>query len=475
MKKLPLITFALLLIACNTFQVSLQVNPTPTYPASLTSSLRISARTPAASPTGMPEVSLTPSLLSGTTATPVHAVTRTLTEAPLVVSPAPRPTYLSALPAGRSLTLTGLQMQDAAQGWAMETEGHAVHTSDGGRTWKDVITIQAATPPSIFFALDAQTAWTGAIARYGSLTWRTIDEGRDWYYSDTIKLEAVDPGSCSPLKLDVMTRLEQLFFIDAYTGWLVGVADANGHTDSAWLLFSTSDGGFHWKLRNISTRTCSTGGMPDGLRSVFFRNPMNGWAGFSTTRWSYFPDPNGDPYVGGWDVYRTKDGGQTWQRNVLPDPPGLLNLLARPENAQSEAACGVNQILSLSSTALGLRLDCSIYLARTIQQNYFYISPDDGLTWRAVAATGNEDFVNPDLGWRLYTDPDTKAHRLQRTDNGGRTWMTIKTVAWEKAQFDFIDGKSGWAIVVGNDSVAFVRTTNGGMTWSEIKPVVAKP
>jgi len=41
------------------------------------------------------------------------------------------------------------------------------------------------------------------------------------------------------------------------------------------------------------------------------------------------------------------------------------------------------------------------------------------------------------------------------------------------AQFDFINGQIGWAIVNDGTNTAFVHTVDGGTTWTEIKPVVA--
>jgi photosystem II stability/assembly factor-like uncharacterized protein len=63
--------------------------------------------------------------------------------------------------------------------------------------------------------------------------------------------------------------------------------------------------------------------------------------------------------------------------------------------------------------------------------------------------------------------------KMYRTIDGGLTWTSITTVAWDHAQFDLISEQVGWAIVsIGDLPSALVKTSNGGKTWQEIKPIV---
>jgi hypothetical protein len=77
------------------------------------------------------------------------------------------------------------------------------------------------------------------------------------------------------------------------------------------MLFSTADAGIHWELKYLSTRDCSTSEGPEGLWSVLFRTPHEGWAGFFQNKFGYYPY-NQERYVGGWDLYRTTDEGISW-------------------------------------------------------------------------------------------------------------------------------------------------------------------
>ena len=61
------------------------------------------------------------------------------------------------------------------------------------------------------------------------------------------------------------------------------------------------------------------------------------------------------------------------------------------------------------------------------------------------------------------------------TQDGGGSWRQVSVVAWKQAQFDFVDAKSGWAIVGNGFATALVRTENGGQVWIQVRPALVKP
>ena len=81
------------------------------------------------------------------------------------------------------------------------------------------------------------------------------------------------------------------------------------------------------------------------------------------------------------------------------------------------------------------------------------------------------DFLNDSQGW-MMTAPGGPLNEIYRTNNGGKTWVNINVVAWKQADFNFVTGQSGWAIVSDGNTVALVHTINGGQSWAEIKPVM---
>jgi photosystem II stability/assembly factor-like uncharacterized protein len=110
---------------------------------------------------------------------------------------------------------------------------------------------------------------------------------------------------------------------------------------------------------------------------------------------------------------------------------------------------------------------------RSTEILYAYLTSDGGQSWHSWLATGNEIFINPDKGWRLFSYGDGQPSSLQQTTDGGITWKTIKAVAWQTAQFDFVSEQVGWGIVSEGINSSFVHTSDGGKTWIEIKPVIA--
>ena len=126
----------------------------------------------------------------------------------------------------------------------------------------------------------------------------------------------------------------------------------------------------------------------------------------------------------------------------------------------------------IPSHRIGATVKCGIENYR-LGFNYYYLSLDDGQSWHSWLSTENEYFINTITGWRLYSTGKGQASQLQQTIDGGQTWTTIKTVAWQTAQFDFANERVGWAIVTNGDVTALVHTSDGGRSWVEIKSKVA--
>jgi photosystem II stability/assembly factor-like uncharacterized protein len=61
---------------------------------------------------------------------------------------------------------------------------------------------------------------------------------------------------------------------------------------------------------------------------------------------------------------------------------------------------------------------------------------------------------------------------LSQTQDLGRTWTKINTLAWT-SQLDFVDINVSWAGARADQSIALVKTTDSGKTWQEIHPHIA--
>jgi len=252
-------------------------------------------------------------------------------------------------------------------------------------------------------------------------------------------------------------------------------ADAVEHAYMVSMLFSTVDAGTHWDLKYLSTRDCSTSDGPEGLWSILFKTPSEGWGGFVQNKFTDFPY-NQERYVGGWDLYRTTDAGASWEAVTLPEPPGFLEETMKSENAQEVATCGVTRIVPFVYEVFGLQMRCFITPTHAFQ--YYYLTFNNGLDWTAWPATGGEEFVVDPYrdykatGWRFVRSTVGGLSEIQQTLDRGHTWNTIKKVAWDSASFDFVDEQNGWSLVTAGMNTMFLKTTDGGRSWELLAPSV---
>lgn len=404
----------------------------------------------------------TPTLFSEPIQVPPPSATPTF----MAWTAVPTPTLRANTPlaAGQGVQITSSRMIDAQNGWGFDANGHILRTLEGGTAWRDATPPTGNYMPSGFFALNDETAWaTPLVYGPGSMAttayvWRTMDGGRLWTPSQIFRLNLDSFGNPYPYEFFVPIALQ---FMDAQTGWLLADV-ASGMNSARPLFFQTTDSGETWTTINDRF------GFPGPCVEVGFAfvNAQTGWAGgncFSqgvvSNKIKFFLSPDG------WIVSKTIDGGHAYdQQTVMPLPDEFQG----PDLLEKEGNCGEVRILSIAADVIGIEWGCSIFTHLRPDYTYFALSADGGQTWKSWKSSGNESFLDAIHGWRLLSPS-----QLQQTTDGGLNWTTIKTVAWENAQFDFVTDKIGWAIVTHKNQTAFVQTMDGGATWIEIKPLVA--
>ena len=383
---------------------------------------------------------------------------------------------ISRLDVGFPVQLRTLQMIDSLYGWGVTLNGYIVHTHDGAQTWLDV------TPrfgkifnQRSFFAFDSQHAWTTVnvseenYAQGMGVIWYTEDGGQTW--QPTSVFPSVDrPGAAQ--EADIHFQTDSL-------GWVTW------RSGQGYYRMKTDDNGQTWEADRLGDSLFLDERV--GLSVQFDGNPTL----------KELKDGNATPLL-----IRTSDSGQTWEEFNLPPftietekiflseyaYPGGLSELFNENLDCSELAFHIfsTATIGLQVTCLGPYRDIYGTYGYKFQLREYYLSTDAGQTWTNWMTSGydyesgeewyppaSEFFLNKQLGWRLEAGLHTSRNRILQTNDGGRTWNTIKTVSWREAQFYFIDALEGWAIARDGKIVALLHTQNGGRTWDEIKPVSA--
>jgi photosystem II stability/assembly factor-like uncharacterized protein len=450
LKRFFIVIFHFLLTACSLSQIG--------APATLSPSAKL--------PTLTSVSTAPPSLSSLVTNAPTNTVTPVPTNVVDNIPFRPTLTPLPAIQQDQTFVLTQINMIDENIGWGVEATGHLLRTLDSGSTWKDV------TPPEVGFYSTGDTlhAWntieTQAACEscpggwvMGLITWRTSDGGETWQQGSFINEGEPD------------FRPVAMQFVMNTKGWFLFVYQIGMSGFTYESLTQTLDGGESWRLIHPFSNGCVSGGM-------IFIDEEEGWIGDDCRGLSNALDGIAlQDFLKGTaapSLNRTTDGGNTWNSFPVPAPTVFpSNFTSSEIDPNTWFYCGTKQMDTISQNSFLFQWNCNTAHSPTFAEaSYAYLTPDGGQTWYSWLSTGNETFTNPHTGWRLFVANDGQSNSLQQTTDGGTTWITIKSVTWQTAQFDFVSEQVGWAIVSDGMNSALVHTVDGGKTWIEIKPVI---
>lgn len=354
-----------------------------------------------------------------------------------VISPA-TPTTAQTSPstlAGDTGILQRFAPESTATWWAvvesnLTSQAYVARTTDGGQTWRDVLTPAGEGVAASAF-LNTDTAWvaTGGPGTAIPPLYRTTDGGQTWQRLGT------DPGAC------------QLQFIDEIHGWCVDIGAAAGSESVE--LYRTSNGGRSWTLVSRTSPGLGAPSTPEALpfgcdKTITFTSAHIGYAA------SYC---NGGPAY----LYKSVDAGSHWQ-TLGPVPP--------PAGASTNEGQGFDPpVVSGENLAVVFHLGPDTAVAT---------SSDGGNTWRSQLVPQPHDHWSVDLidptHWRL-----TNGTELMATDDAGAHWRTwtpsvpLKSSGTygEVDSLDFLNPMLGWA-VPGPDGGPSWQTDTGGSTWTPV-------
>ena len=285
---------------------------------------------------------------------------------------------------------------DAQNGIGVGSQENIVRTTNGGQTWT---TQRAPTFTYPLWSVSFGDATHMVAVGGGSTVLSTADNGQTWTRSER---------TFNPQVVNRVTAT------DANHAWT-----ANNNNE----IMYTANGGATWSHVTLTPPT------PGNVVGIDFADNSNGWAALRKD------------YVGPSYIYRSTDGGQTWQRSTnAPSTDALYDIAAL--DAQTAVA------ISAGSNGFGI-------VRRTTDGGQTWTTPPLPASTRALYAV---DFINATTGWACGN-----LGTVLKTTDGGATWTRLPLSADNLYDISFADANNGWAL----GGYYYYHTTNGGQTWQE--------
>jgi photosystem II stability/assembly factor-like uncharacterized protein len=314
---------------------------------------------------------------------------------------------------------------DSITGWAAGDGGVVYRTTDGGRTWKPLLSGSAADIRFIFFT-DWNHGWM-------------IGEMNGKESTETLLFITTNGGRTWARK--ALPNIFSLHFTDARNGWAVG-KDA--------IMLRTTDGGEQWStvpgMEMLIGLPVESSNYNFGFRDIFFLDPQHGWMIGNF-------DDRDRSNIGG--LFVTSDGGQSWKR---------IPLTMRTERSSGRFTPGSLHSVRFTDVNTG-SVTGEMYDG---EGRFFFVlhTRDGGKSWeqfrtpsRAVYST---QFLDPSNGWMAAFAPREGAEistptapasptlfdtTLMRTDNGGQSWQKELVARGRRIHSLFFLSRSrGWAV-----------------------------
>ena len=330
------------------------------------------------------------------------------------------------------------------------TEKQILRSNDGGQTWQDITPAglqEALVAAGDVFGGTLKADFSGdfglaAISQTSRvLVYRTGDGGINWEES----------------VFELAEEAQSIVSVDALgeqNGWVLvsrGVGAGNEWVD----LYATQDGCASWgHLSWSSTEADPFGRIPSGgLKSgVRFSDPQTGWISGSAPIESVY-------------LFRSLDGGQTWQEFPLPIP-------------EEVAMPGTSAPPEFFNEDLGV-IGVTVYTHADTVGVLFYWTMDGGESWQPSAVMeGNVtawDWLDELHGYVAEVN-DAGQTRLHTTRDGGLSWEAYPLELAYLHKIEFVSEQVGWAICGWRNAPwagcagELYRSLDGGHSWEIAHP-----
>lgn len=314
--------------------------------------------------------------------------------------------------------LRAIHFVDSMTGWAAGDAGAIYRTTDGGRTWKPLLSGVSANINYVYF-LDWNHGWM-----IGDSTSKD-DEG------ETVLLSTINGGRT--WMIQKLPNLLSVHFTDLQNGWAVGRNST---------LLHTTNGGVDWKpaeqIQAVVGLPVESSSYNFGFRDVYFLDPDHGWL-----IGNFYGRAQNN--IGG--LFVTSDGGKTWKRVPLTLETKYVSGRFTPGTINSVRFTDEN-----TGSVTGEMKD---------GENRFFFAlhtRDGGKTWEqhrtSVRSNLSTQFLDPVNGWMAAFAPREGSAEavvydstLMRTDNGGQSWQTDFTAKGSRIRsLFFLSPQKGWAV-----------------------------
>ncbi len=216
-------------------------------------------------------------------------------------------------------------------------------------------------------------------------------------------------------------------FVSATEGWINLSSNA---------LLHTTNGGANWNVV-VPNDTDIAFGIDATSQTLSFINSSTGWVMKTLS--------NSNEDALGAVVYKTTNGGVTWQKTILSSTIGDVGIQLQFVDANY----GWVSIYNFNTEAIT-----------------FKKTTDGGTTWTNTNGGGIFHFVNSTTGYAFAAGPNIlPPYTIYKTTDGGMNWTPqyVDNTAGELNSIHFTDATHGW--IVGENGKIF-KTTDGGTTWN---------